>query len=188
MKKLLAILITGVIILSCGEPDGVHGNTYNNNEIGWKIEIPKDWNVTVEDSVEVIVGQREDVDEERTLNHLVGFEEDQFNFFRSTVEPFEIEYEGAWEDNVHLKQKDLLDFFMYHDVKLDTSSFTEKIDELEFDVFYINFSRLFGDVVFHQYIYSRYINGFSFETKITYNDEQAKETMMDVWKNSKFKK
>ena len=56
----LILIIHSLVIISCGQTDpnkqidegSVKGETYESAEIGWSIEIPKDWKIISKDKVE----------------------------------------------------------------------------------------------------------------------------------------
>lgn len=111
---IVSILIAWTLI-SCGQTDpnkqvdegSVNENKYHSNEIGWTIEIPDGWTVSDKDQVQarnekglkLIEETLEGEVDYSGLKNLIGFKKNQFNIFQSTSEPFELEYEGEWEEN-----------------------------------------------------------------------------------------
>ncbi len=206
MKKVLSIvsfLIT-LTFISCRQTDPnkqidegtVKHNTYTSEEIGWTIEIPDGWTVVEKEQTrannerglkameEVLEGEID----YSGLKNLIGFQKNKFNIFQSTSEPFELEYEGEWEDNNESLKALLYATYTNQGIKIDTSSSKATTDGLDFKVFHIIVYGPNGKRILHQDMYSKYINGFDFGVIISYNNEKDKKTMMDVWKNSKFKK
>jgi len=199
----LIFLITISIIISCGQTDPnkqidegkVEGETYTSKEIGWTMQIPKNWSIISKDKMDKSTERGMEAVKEvggefdySGLKHLVSFQKNQFNIFQSTSEPFELEYEGEWEDNNAGLKELLYATYANQGIKIDTSSSNTKIDELNFEVFHITIYGTNGDIILYQDMYGRYINGFDFGVNINYNNEKDKETMMNVWRNSKFKK
>ena len=117
MKKIIFTIITGIAVslTSCGQVDPnknidegkVEGNIYTSQEIGWTIEIPKGWTVidkekTKETNEKGLKAIEETIDGQvdySGLKNIISFQKNQFNIFQSTSEPFELEYEGEWEEN-----------------------------------------------------------------------------------------
>lgn len=206
MKNILTIitLSTTLTFISCGQTDPnkqidegtVQGDTYASQEIGWTIEIPDGWTVISKDKLEEIdeKGMKaiEEVQEGgfdySGLKHLISFQKNQFNIFQSTSEPFNLEYEGEWEDNNAGLKELLYATYTNQGIKIDTSSSKTTVDGLDFEVFHITVYGPKGNIILYQDMYSRYINGFDFGVNINYNNDKDKETLMNVWKNSKFKK
>ena len=73
-------------------------------------------------------------------------------------------------------------------MKFDTSSSTMKIDGLDFEAFHITIFDPKGDTLICQDMYNSYINGYDFGVNINYDNQEDKETMMKVFRRSKFKK
>jgi hypothetical protein len=195
-------LVTITCIISCGEIDpnkqieegSVKGSIYESKEIGWLIEIPKDWSIRSKDIVEANEQKGKDVIEEstgveidtKTLKHLISFQKNQFNIFESTSEPFEEEYSGEYEQSIKAQNELIYQALAGQGIKTDTSSGKEVIQGLEFHVFYTTIYGPDGRIILNQILYSRLINGYDFGVSISYNSEEDKKTMIDAWKNSKF--
>lgn len=199
---LLLAVITGIV--SCknissktlAEEGFVQGETYNSDEMGWSMEIPKGWNIMQKDKIAANFKAGADAidkvsDEEfdySGLKYLINFQKDQFNIFQSTSEKFELQYEGEWEENNAGQKIMICDIFKNQGIRFDTISSKEKIDGLDFNVFHIKIKDRKGNVILYQDMYARYINGSDFGAVLNYNNDEDKEVLMRVWKNSKFKK
>ncbi len=123
----LTIIASIGILTSCGQGDPnnqideglVENNTYTSQDIGWTIIIPNNWTIISKDKLEDndkkgLTAIKEVYDEDfdfRELKHLISFQKDQFNAFQSTSEPFELEYEGEWEENNNILKKILYQTF-----------------------------------------------------------------------------
>ena len=197
------ILIVFSSLVSCVHTDPnkqidegkVEGETYTSEEIGWTMQIPKGWPVISKnkmdkstelgmEAVEKIAGEFD----YSGLKHLISFQKSRFNLFQSTSEPFELEYEGEWEDN-NIGVKELIcATYDSQGMKFDTSSSTMKIDGLAFEAFHITIFDPKGDTLICQDMYNSYINGYDFGVNINYDNQEDKETMMKVFRRSKFKK
>ncbi|MEK6155693.1 hypothetical protein WIW50_20705 [Flavobacteriaceae bacterium 3-367] len=201
MKIKIITLLVLIILISCkSDPNKqidegkITESTYHSNEIGWTMEIPTGWNVThkgvsderTEKGLEAIK-ESAGIDYDASgLKQLLNFQKDRFHIFQSTSEPFEIEYEGEWEDNNEGLKQLLYETYESRGIKIDTSSSTKKIDNLNFEVFHITMYGPDGKIILYQDMYSRLINGFDFGVNLNYINEKEKNEMMKVWKESKF--
>lgn len=207
MKKILFTIITGISLslTSCGQVDpnknidegNVEGNIYTSKEIGWTIEIPKGWTVvdkekTKETNEKGLKALEETIDGEidfSGLKNLISLQKDQFNIFQSTLEPFELEYEGEWEENNAALKEIIYTTYLNQGMKSDSSATTiEKIDGLEFQKYSFTIYSPKGEVILKQIMFSRLINGFDFGVNINYNNDKDRDELLKVFRKSKFKK
>jgi hypothetical protein len=202
--RALTLIIYSLAIISCGQVDpnkqidegSVKGETYESKEIGWSIEIPKDWKIISKDKVEAHDEKGKNAIEKSTgleidtkaLKHLISFQKDQFNMFTSTSEPFKEEFPGEYQQNSKALNEILYNTFVDQGIKTDSASGKETIQGLEFNTFYTTIYAPNGKVILNQILYSRLINGYDFGVTINYNNEQDKKTMIDALKKSKFTK
>jgi hypothetical protein len=178
------------------EEGTVKENIYYSKEIGWTIEIPKGWKVTqLEKSLErekkglKLINEANGIDYDASgLKQLLSFKKDRFHVFQSSSEKAEIEYDGEYEENKKLVREMLYETYASNGIKIDTISSKEKIDNLEFDLFRIKVYGPKGNVILYQNLYSKYINGRDFGVNLNYIKEKEKMELMNVWRNSKFKK
>ncbi|HDZ04092.1 hypothetical protein [Maribacter sp.] len=169
-------------------------NVYYNSEIGWTIEIPKGWNVTKREELQrrnnkglKAVNEANGIDyDANDLKQLIGFQKDRLHVFGATTEKFELEYDGEYEENKKMVKEILYKTYVENGLKVDTISKKEKIDNLEFDLFQITVYNPKGGVMLYQDLYCRYINGLDFGVNLNYINDNEKEELMNVWKNSKF--
>jgi len=207
MKKILLTIFTGIALslTSCGQVDPnknidegkVEGNIYTSEEIGWTIEIPKGWTVidkkktkeTNEKGLKALEETMEGEIDYSGLKNLISLQKDQFNIFQSTSEPFELEYEGEWEENNSALKEIIYTTYLNQGMKTDSSATTiEKIDGLEFHKYSFTIYSPKGEVILKQIIFSRLINGFDFGVNINYNNDKDRDELLKVFMNSKFKK
>lgn len=202
--KLTTTILTFVLIIfaSCGQVDPnkqidegkVNGRIYESKEIGWSIEIPKDWKIISKDKVETYDEKGKSAIEKssgleidtKELKHLISFQKDQFNVFGSTSEPFKEEFPGEYQQNNKALNEVIFNAYKDQGMKVDTSSGKEIIQGLEFNAFYTKIYTPDGKVMLNQILYSRLINGYDFGVNINYNNDQDKETMLNVFNKSKF--
>ena len=204
MKIKLTILLFLTVLMSCKtdpneqiDEGKITENTYHSKEIGWTMDIPKGWKVTHKsvldertekglDALSETVGFEYDASQ---LKQLLNFQKNQFNIFQSTSEPFEVEYEGEWEENNHGLKDLLYNTYLEKGIKTDsTETKTVTIDGLEFISYGFTIYSKKGDVILNQIMYSRLINGMDFGVNINYNNESDKKEMLEAWLNSKFRK
>ena len=207
MKRILFTVITGftIILTSCGEVDPnknidegkVDGNFYTSNDIGWTIEIPKGWKIVEKEKTQEMNERGFKALEETLeneidysgLKNLISFQKNQFNLFQSSSEPFDLEYEGEWDDNNAALKEIIYSTYENQGIKVDSSTTKiENIDGLDFQTFSFTLYGPKGEVILKQIMYSRLINGFDFCVNINYNNDQDRDELLKVLRNSKFKK
>ena len=204
MKAKLSLILFLAVFISCKtdpnkqiDEGKITENTYQSEEIGWTMEIPKGWTITNKNIVRKrtengskILTETMGVEFDTSgLKQLINFQKDRFNIFQSTSEPFELEYEGEWEENnAGLKQL-LYIAFEEKGIRADsTATSIVTIDGLEFQSYAFTIYGSKGDVILNQILFSRWINGFDFGVNINYTNEEAKAEMLTAWLNSKFMK
>lgn len=207
MKRILFTVITGftIILTSCGEVDPnknidegkVDGNFYTSNDIGWTIEIPKGWKIVEKEKTQEMNERGFKALEETLeneidysgLKNLISFQKNQFNLFQSSSEPFDLEYEGEWDDNNATLKEIIYSTYENQGIKVDSSTTKiENLDGLDFQTFSFTLYGPKGEVILKQIMYSRLINGFDFCVNINYNNDQDRDELLKVLRNSKFKK
>lgn len=207
MNKTIFILTIGIlsILTSCGKADPnknvdegkVERNLYTSGEIGWTIEIPKGWTVVDKEEKQATNEKGKKAIEETIkedfdfsgLKNLIGFQKNQFNIFQSTSEPFELEYEGEWEENNSELKKILFATYKNQGIKADSSATSiEKIDGLDFHTYSFTIYSPKGVVILKQLLFSRLINGYDFGVNLNYNNDKDRDELLKVFRNSKFKK
>lgn len=196
------LLVLTLLLTSCKldpnkqiDEGKVDGEIYTSQEIGWTINIPKGWTVISKNKIEANDEKGRKAIEEVAgefdssgLKHLIHFQKNQLNIFQSTSERFELEYEGEWEENNEGLKELIYTAYTNQGIKVDTSSAKATIDGLDFEVFRSTIYGPDGNVILYQEMYSRYINGYDFSVNLNYNNGADKKEMMEVWRNSKFKK
>lgn len=154
MNIALYTIIAGIAVslTSCGQVDRnrnigegkVEGNIYSSEEIRWSIEIPQGWTVTDKEETEEtnekgLKAIEETIDGEidyRGLKNLISFKKNQFNVFQSTSEPFELEFEGEWEENNAALKEIIYLTYENQGIKVDsTATKVETIDDLDFQTY-----------------------------------------------------
>ncbi|MCB0502401.1 MAG: hypothetical protein KDD32_06940 [Bacteroidetes bacterium] len=167
---------------------------YTSEALGWQIEIPDSFQIISQDKMEAydrqgqaIVGQtEEDYIEYDGLKYLISFGKDDFNIFAATAEPFELMYDGEYEDNNRLLNELIYQTFVNQGLTVDTVSGSIMIDQLEFMTFKTNIYSPDGDIIITQELFNRYINGYDFSVNLTYNNDADKTVILDAWEASTF--
>jgi len=204
-KNIFLLLVISISTYACKNVDpnnqidegNIENNVYKSNEIGWEMEIPKGWEiVTMEetksfqekgtDFLENIAEAEIDVSK---LRNLLSFKKGLFNMFQSTSEPYEIEYEGEWEENAVALKEFLYDAYTQQGIKVSVSdTTTELIDGLEFQLYTFSLYGPDDEVILNQMMYSTLTNGYDFGVNINYNNDTDKNEMLTAFQNSKFRK
>lgn len=123
------------------------------------------------------------------MKNLISFQKNQFNIFQSSSEPFELEYEGEWEETNSELKEIIYKTYLNQGIKADSSAtIIEKIDGLDFHKYSFTIYSPKGKVILNQIMYSRLINGFDFGVNINFNNDKDKDELLKVLRNSKFKK
>ncbi|OUD35277.1 hypothetical protein [Flavobacterium sp. FPG59] len=207
MKKILFTIFTVLLLslTSCGQTDPnknidegkIEGNIYTSQEIGWTIVIPKGWTIVDkeknkeinEKGLKALEETLEGEVDYSKLKNLISLQKDQFNNFQSTSEPFELEYDGEWEENNSALKEIIYKTYLNQGIKADSSATTvEKIDGLDFQKYSFTIYSPKGEALLKQIMFSRLINGFDFGVNINYNNDKDRDELLKVFRNSKFKK
>lgn len=174
----------------------VENEYYTSEEIGWTIRIPSGWRIMLKNQMdknqdrgmELVQETIDTVVDYSGLKHLISFQKNKGNVFQSTSEPFELEYEGEYEEANQFIKLLITEIYQNQGIKVDTTSSTARIDNLKFDLFKIKMYNPQGELILNQDMYTRLINDYMFSVILSYNNIDDKNEMMEVWTNSKFKK
>ncbi|HWY99104.1 MAG TPA: hypothetical protein VNY36_08470 [Bacteroidia bacterium] len=204
MKNLFLFTLAATLLTACSHPDPnkqvdegtVKGGTYHCNEIGWTIDIPNDWTITTKDKIDELDQKGKDAIEKTSnnsvdtsgLRHLINFQKDPFNMFSSTAQAFKEDSAGQYQQENKAIYALLYETFAAQGIKADTASGRETVQGMEFNTFKADIHGPNGDVIVHEMMYSRLINGYDFGVNINYNNDDDKKIMLDAFKNSKFDK
>lgn len=202
LLPIVSVLIV-FVMLSCKNSNAhvdegsIIENTYVSKEIGWSLEIPEGWSIMEKDDLVENSNKGKKAFEETlnqefdysTLRHLISFQKNPFNVFHSTSEPFDLEYDGEWENNNDGLKEILYMTYENQGIRVDSTATTlERIDGLDFRQYSFIIYSPNDEVILNQIICSRLINGFDFGVIINYNNEEYKKVMLNAFRNSKFRK
>jgi len=152
-------------------------------EVGWKVKVPSEF--TIMDSAQATpIGT-----DFGTTKTLISFNKGQYNFFSSTITPFDPARDGDWNE-VNSKLKNVILGTLRNQaeaIKVDTSSSDELIDGLEFHKFQI-ITTYQSKLVMKTLMYRRLHMGFDYGINISYTDENVGQELQLILASSKFDK
>ena len=204
-KSSFFILLVFALLSNCKDLDpnqqidegNIENNVYVSNEIGWTMTIPEGWDIVTMDETKAYQKKGTDILEDMIeedydmsqLRNLLSFKKNRFNLFQSTSEPYEIEYEGEWDDNNIALKELLIDAFKAQGITLTSTPIsTELIDGVEFKHYEFTMYDTDDTIILNQMIYATWKDGYDFGVNITYNNEDDKNEMLSAFRNSKFTK
>lgn len=171
----------------------LEGDTYTCEEIGWTIQLPRDWEMdllsdqqaSTDRGVEQVEASTEYTIDYSGLVHLFSIRADQFNIMQASMESADFRSRQDWEQNLNLIEEVVSAAFNKAEMDFKISRFRAQVDGLDFDAMQIN-HYLNGEHIFSQTTLNRYINGYIFSVVLTYNSEELKAEMIHSVQTSKF--
>ena len=196
MNKLIYFIICFTITLqSCNGQTTPKKEIYNQ-DFNWTITIPENFqNVSAEEWAKLQNKGAEAIEktyEEEVINQsktIFVFKSDQFNYFESNYQPFDISIDGDYLESCKNVNDILYETFKAQmpNIKIDTTKTVEKIDDLEFQTFKMKIEYP-NKMVFNVFMYSRLFDKKEFTVNIMYVDNKKGQLMLEAWKKSKFTK
>lgn len=201
MKHVVLLFLICGLVYKCKFEEPVNPNalteplTVENEEVGWKIEVPAGWEVASEDeSKETNKRGIEKIEEAMDSDYdtsewfsLLSITKNETNILAISAEPFFEEYINEWEVNNEFLREILL--ITYADQGM-TAEFSPVIDVdingVEFNTYSISISKLGDSKTIKQRVYSTLHNGYDLSASITYADDEIKDEMISIWKTSEF--
>lgn len=194
MKKLPFLLLSlAIVYQSCSSQTSPKREIYNQ-DFNWKITIPEDFDTisaqqwaTMQnrgaEAIEKTYGEKVN----NIANTIFIFKSDQLNYFESNYQPFDTTTDGNYLENCKLVNEMLYQTFMtqMEGVKIDTTTSTDKIDNLEFQTLQMKVTYP-NKMVLHVHMFSRLFDKKEFSVNIMYVDKIKGEQMLRSWRNSKF--
>lgn len=210
MKKVFAIvLISAVFLMACKMHQtlkdkqaeistGVIDSNfeYTCSEVGWKTQLPKDWDLLTKDETEKVNETGQKAFEESTgdsvdmssLRELVNLKKNAFNSFISTIEKYDEDSLGNFDKHNEEGNQLIKDTYISKKIKFDSREGTEKIDNIDFHTFEIKLYKPGSDdVLLIQKMYSALLKGYDFGMMMNYNNDNDKQTLLKIIEGSKFK-
>lgn len=189
------ILGLTIIYQSCNGQTTPKKEIYNK-DFNWTITIPENFeNVS---AVEWAKMQNKGADAiEKTYNDEVVnqaktifvFKSGQLNYFESNYQPFDTAIDGDYLESCKNVNNILYETFITQmpDIKIDSISTVEKIDNLEFQAFKMKIEYP-NKMIMNALMFNRLFDNKEFSVNIMYVDDKKGEQMLDSWKKSKFTK
>jgi hypothetical protein len=194
------IFIIVCVILSFTLPSYGQNNTPSriiyNSEFKWTISIPIGFD-TVSSSEWQRMQNRGAEAIEKTINTEVEnhaktifvFKSDQFNYFESNVQPYDVNLNGNYLQGFKAVNDMIYGTFesQMKGAKIDSSYSTQMVDGLTFQKFIIVIT-LPNGVLLKWHMYSRLFDKKEFTVNIMTLDKQKEIELLNSWLNSKFSK
>jgi hypothetical protein len=165
-----------------------------NKEFNWKITIPENFqNVSVEEWTELQNKGADAIEktyDEKVINRaktIFVFKSDEFNYFESNYQPFDISIDGDYIESCKNVNDVLYETFKSQmpNIKIDTTRVVEKIDDLEFQTFKMKIVYP-NKMVLNVIMYSKLFDKKEFTVNIMFVDNKKGQLMLEAWKKSKF--
>ena len=202
MKTYLPILLMIAFLFSCVSSDPndeldegfISDETYTCDEIGWSMKVPRGWTVQTREALQESTDRGKELVEENTdiilddsgLRHLLNFESEQGNSFLSNIESFPIQDKAEWEENQDMIFDLINQAYHTEGIDFDSDRYTERIDDLVFNVIKLILYSEDGEVILTQIIYSRHILDYNFGATLNFTNEEDKKTLLTAWRSSTF--
>jgi hypothetical protein len=194
---ILTLILTITFLSGKGQVTSKQSHQFQFPQVGWKIKVPSDF--TIMDSAQVAAMGDKDANainntygtttDFGTTKTLISFNKGQYNFFSSTITPFDPERDGDWNE-VNSKLKNVILETLRTQastIKIDTLSSVETIDGLEFHKFQI-ITTYQSKLVMNTFRYRRLHKGFDYGINISYTDENVGKELQLILASSKFDK
>lgn len=196
MKKVNYFIIGLTIIFqSCLGQTSPKKEIYNK-DFDWTITIPEKFDTVSAEQWAKMQNKGADVIE-KTYDEKIDnraktifiFKSDQLNYFESNYQPFDIATDGNYLESCKAVNEILYQTFVTQmdGIKIDTTTSTEKIDNLEFQTLKMKVTYP-NNMVLNVFMFSRLFEKKEFSVNIMYVDKAKGELMLDSWKKSKFGK
>ena len=196
MYKLKYLLICLTIIFqSCNGQTTPKKEIYNK-DFNWTITIPENFQNVSAEEWEKMQNKGADAIEktydEKVINQsrtIFVFKNDQLNYFESNYQPFDTAIDGDYFESCKNVNNMLYETFITQlpDIKIDSVSTIEKIDNLEFQLFKMKVEYP-NKMVLNVLMYSRLFDKKEFSVNIMYVDNNKGKQMLESWRKSKFTK
>lgn len=169
-------------------------------EVGWTLFIPNDANIlnaaqfdTIQKRAFNAINKTYGVSPEEfnKVKPLFTIRQGQFNFFGSTINPYDSSMFDNWQQSYLASKGLIMNLFRQQGPDLevtDTASSKETIDGLTFEKFYIKTFYPQQNITLISYWFYRKHGKYDFSINISYTDESIGRKFLDIIKSSKFEK
>jgi len=194
MRKInCSIICLTIIIQSCNSQPSPRKEVYNK-DFNWTITIPENFDPVSAEQWAKIQNKGADAIE-KTYDEKVDnrsktifvFKNDQFNYFESNYQPYDIAIDGDYIESCKNVKEILYQTFLTQipGVKIDTTTSTETIDNLKFRTLKMNVTYP-NNQTLNIFMFSRLFNKKEFSVNIMFMDKTKGELMLNSWRRSKF--
>jgi hypothetical protein len=195
MKKyLLLFSIVTLLAQSCNSQTGTAKKEVYNKDFKWHISIPQDFETVPAETWAKMQNKGTKAIEntyngkvENQAKNIFVFRTDQFNYFESNYQPFDIKTDGDYIASCRNVDDILYNTFKAQmpDAKLDSVTSTAVINKLTFQTFKLKIT-FPNAVILNLMMYSHLFNNKEFTVNIMYVDKNKGDLMLNAWKNSRF--
>ncbi|MEO8069116.1 MAG: hypothetical protein ABI599_15570 [Flavobacteriales bacterium] len=192
--KFLPATAALLLFVTCGSTAGEQkAGTYHSPEIGWTVRVPAGWTEMTKEEAAALIGSGLEAFEQTNgeldvsgLKALLSLKRDPLNSFLSTIETLDSGQVEAYDAFQYTLHEMLYNTFSDQGIRVDTSSGTEVVQGMDFNIFNTTVHAPNGEVIMQQSMYSRMYKGYDFGVTLSYNDEAARDTMLAVLRGSRF--
>lgn len=165
-----------------------------NQDFRWTVTIPEGFDSVSTEQWTKMQNKGADAVEktydEKVINNsktIFVFRSGKLNYLESNYQPFDTAIDGNYFESCRNVNEILYQTFVTQmkDVKIDTATSTEKIDNLEFQTFRLKITYP-NNMVMNAFLFTRLFDKKEFSVNIMYVDNEKGELMLDAWKKSKF--
>lgn len=166
-------------------------------DVGWTINLPGSFVVidSIDDArrnqnglkaIEESNNIKADISETITL---ISATRNTYNYFNSTITPFDIAKDGSWESATQTVKDIVYKTFSdkMPDAKIDSSSGSMLIDGLRFDAYKITV-KINDKTLFTSFLLSRLYRGYDFGISYVYIDEETRQLVEKMLSSATFGK
>ncbi|WP_304064368.1 hypothetical protein [Pedobacter glucosidilyticus] len=196
MNRLKYLLICLTIAIQCCNGQTKPKKEIYNKDFNWTITIPENFqNVSAEEWSKLQNKGADAIEktyDEKVINQsktIFVFKSDQLNYFESNYQPFDIAIDGNYLESCKNVNNMLYETFKTQmpDIKIDSTSTIEKIDNLEFQTFKMKVEYP-NKMVLNVLMFSRLFDKKELSVNIMYVDNNKGQQMLESWRKSKFTK
>ncbi|MEO5889444.1 MAG: hypothetical protein ABIQ31_04285 [Ferruginibacter sp.] len=190
-------IVVFLIAITCSNCKGQvkkNAKEIYNKDFKWTIRIPENFDTVAADQWKKIQNRGAEAIEktydekiENNAKTIFVFKSDQFNYFESNYQSFDVAKDGSYLENFRSVNGILFGTFQAQmpDAKWDSVSSTEIISGLTFLTFNVTIT-FPNKMVVDVWMYSRLFGKKEFTVNIMTVDKQKQKLLFDAWKNSKF--
>jgi len=173
------------------EEGELKGQSYENEDLDWSIEIPRGWEVMGTDRLEEIdekgrEAMKVDDTDMGKVKRLINFQKDPFNIFYSTAESVDRKDAEFWTENNEAVKLFIYETYSSLGMQVDTASSSMTVNGVLFDGFHAKIYNPSGSIMLEQEVFSTLIDTTNFAVILNYNNLEDKEILHRSFRNSKF--